>query len=60
MSIGSFVVFGLVTSPIWMLAVLTAVGERRRGANRITAAASAVFFPVAWAAWYIRDGRPRD
>lgn len=38
-------------------AVLTGVGARRRGAGWTVAILSAAFFPVAWAAWYVRDTR---
>lgn len=52
--------------PLGALALLTGLGSLRRGASWPVAALSAVFFPLAWAAWYVRDerdvapGRPGD
>ena len=40
------------------IAVLTAVGSRRRGSSVPVAALSGVFFPIVWVAWYVRDVRP--
>jgi hypothetical protein len=37
--------------------VLTVVGSRRRGQAWIFAIASGLLFALAWAAWYLRDGR---
>jgi hypothetical protein len=38
------------------LAALTAVGERRRGGRLSVAVLTGLFFPLAWIAWYARDG----
>lgn len=40
------------------LAVLTGTGARRRGGTVPLALLAAVFFPVAWVVWYVRDERP--
>lgn len=40
------------------LMVLTGLGERKRGARVVTAVVAGLFFPLAWAAWYVRDERP--
>lgn len=37
----------------WM--VLTALGAHRRGLARPLAVLTALFFPVTWAVWYLRD-----
>ena len=37
---------------------LTASGERRRGHGIAVTVAAAIFFPVTWAVWYLRDERP--
>lgn len=37
------------------LAILTAIGERRRGGRLAVVLLAGVFFPVAWIAWYRRD-----
>lgn len=47
------VVFGLLS-----LALLTALGERRRGAGGVVVTLAGLFFPVAWLAWYLKDERP--
>ncbi|WP_017936414.1 hypothetical protein [Nocardioides sp. Iso805N] len=44
------IVLALVSAPM----ILTAVGARRRG-DRLALVAG-LFFPVAWAIWYVRDG----
>lgn len=41
------------------LAVLTGVGERRRGGRAGVAVAAGAFFPIAWIVWYARDEHPR-
>ncbi len=40
------------------LPVLTAVGARRRGAGVVASVVTGVFFPIAWAVWYLRDEHP--
>ncbi len=45
----------LLFSGILALAVLTAFGARRRGRGVIGAACAGLFFPVAWAVWYVND-----
>lgn len=47
------VVLGLVA-----LMTLTAIGAHRRGRGLPGSAAAGVFFPVTWAAWYVRDEHP--
>ena len=44
-------------SPVVGLAVLTGLGQRRRGARPLTVAMAGMFFPVAWVGWYVRDRR---
>lgn len=39
-------------------AVLTGLGQRRRGRGPAVALLAAVFFPVAWAVWYVADEHP--
>jgi hypothetical protein len=39
------------------LGALTASGSRRRGAGRLTAVVSGLFFPVTWVVWHVRDTR---
>lgn len=48
----------LVASPLLLLAVLTAIGERRRGAPLPIVVVAGIFFPVTWVTWYVRDERP--
>lgn len=38
--------------------VLTWLGQRRRGSGPVVALVASVFFPVAWAVWYVVDERP--
>jgi uncharacterized membrane protein YphA (DoxX/SURF4 family) len=40
------------------LAVLTAFGSHARGASVAAVLVSAVFFPVAWTVWYLKDEHP--
>ena len=40
-----------------LVAVVTGVGSRRRGAGWAVTALGAIFFPVAWVVWYVRDPR---
>lgn len=37
------------------LAVLTAVGARRRGNRAVVVVLASVFFPITWVVWYARD-----
>ncbi len=39
------------------LAVLTAVGGRRRGSGWLVASVCGVCFPVTWVHWYVVDER---
>lgn len=39
-------------------AALTWLGQRRRGSGPVVALAASVFFPVAWAVWYVADEHP--
>lgn len=58
------VVLVLLAAGIVALAVLTALGEHRRGGRLGVAVLAGLFFPVAWMVWYSRDelrglrGRP--
>ncbi len=45
----------LLVLPLLLLATLTALGERRRGARGTTCLVAGLFFPVTWVAWYVRD-----
>lgn len=38
--------------------VLTWLGQRRRGRGPAVALLAAVFFPLAWAVWYVADEHP--
>ena len=50
----------IATSIVITFAVLTAVGQRRRGARPVTVLLAGLFFPVAWIGWYTHDElRPR-
>lgn len=40
------------------LALLTGVGERRRGAGGALVIVAGLFFPLAWLVWYLRDEQP--
>jgi hypothetical protein len=40
------------------LMAFTVTGERRRGHGVVVALAAGLFFPITWAAWYVRDERP--
>lgn len=37
------------------LAALTGAGERRRGGTLPVCVCAAIFFPVTWTSWYVRD-----
>jgi hypothetical protein len=39
-------------------AALTFVGHHKRGNGIASAVVAAIFFPVAWAVWYVRDEHP--
>jgi len=45
----------LLAAPVMVLMICTAQGERRRGSHVLTAAVAGLFFPLAWAVWYVRD-----
>ena len=45
----------VAVSPVLGLAILTGLGQRRRGARPLTVAAAGLFFPVTWVAWYVHD-----
>ena len=53
-------VLGILLLAVVVLAlpVLTGVGDRRRGHSLPHATLAGLFFPVAWAAWYVTDERP--
>ncbi len=50
-----YIALALLFSGILALAVLTAFGARRRGRGAFGAASAGLFFPVAWAVWYVND-----
>lgn len=41
-----------------VLGPLTALGARRRGASPPVVVLSGLFFPLAWAVWYVQDELP--
>ncbi|MXG88602.1 hypothetical protein [Nocardioides flavescens] len=43
---------------VLLLAVLTGLGEHRRGARASTVFVAALLFPLAWLVWYVRDELP--
>jgi len=45
--------------PVVALAVLTMLGERRRSRSWAVVVLAGMFFPLAWTAWYLRDGLGR-
>lgn len=47
----------LLVVPVLALAVLTALGEHRRGASVPLVLGAGLFFPIAWVGWYVRDRR---
>ena len=47
----------IAVSPVVGLAILTGLGQRRRGVRPLTVAMAGVFFPVTWVGWYVRDRR---
>lgn len=53
-----FVVLALGLAVQLGLAVLTGLGSRRRGSGPAVVLLSALFFPVAWAGWYVSDVHP--
>ncbi len=42
---------------LW-LAVLTGLGEHRRGASAPLVALAGLFFPITWLVWYLKDEQP--
>lgn len=51
-------VIGAAVLGVMAVMGLTAVGERRRGHGMVLVVAAGLFFPVTWAAWYLRDEHP--
>ncbi len=47
-----------LTIPVAAFMVLTGMGETQRGARPLTVVVAALFFPVTWMVWYVRDERP--
>jgi hypothetical protein len=47
-------VLGVLALPV---AVLTGVGERRRGGRWPAVALAVIAWPAAWTIWYVRDER---
>lgn len=43
---------------VGILALLTSIGQRRRGRGLASAAVAGIFFPVTWTVWYVRDEHP--
>lgn len=56
--VGLVVVAYAAVSVVVTCALLTGVGAHRRGHAVGPVLLSAVFFPVAWAVWYLQDTRP--
>lgn len=52
-----FVAFILLLG-ILALAGLTGLGASRRGMDALPMLVAAVFFPVTWVVWYLRDEHP--
>ena len=48
-----------VALAVGALMALTSFGQRRRGHGLWAALLAGVFFPIAWAVWYLRDEHPR-
>ena len=48
-------VLALPAVALLLLGALTGMGSRRRGAGWRVTVLSAVFFPLAWIDWYVRD-----
>jgi hypothetical protein len=51
------VVLGVLWAPF---ALLTGLGERRRGARTRVAVPAGLAFPLTWTVWYVRDQHPFD
>ncbi|WP_122817720.1 hypothetical protein [Nocardioides pantholopis] len=49
---------GAALLPPPFLAVLTGLGERRRGAAAWLSVVAGMLFPITWIAWYLKDERP--
>lgn len=45
----------IAISIVFAIAVVTAVGQRRRGAPLVTVLLAGFFFPLAWIGWYVHD-----
>jgi hypothetical protein len=50
----------LAAAAVLSFAVLTGLGERRRGARPVVAVLAGLGFPVTWVVWYIRDEHPYE
>jgi hypothetical protein len=49
----------LLVALVWLpFAVLTGLGEHRRGARTVVAVLAGVAFPLTWVVWYVRDEHP--
>ncbi|TIC83868.1 hypothetical protein E8D34_15000 [Nocardioides sp. GY 10113] len=48
----------LAVAPCVLLALLTGLGQRRRGTSGPLVALAGLAFPVTWLIWYLRDERP--
>ena len=48
------IAWSLLVLPL-SLALLTALGEWRRGAHSVVVPLAGLLFPVTWLVWYVRD-----
>lgn len=48
----------VVVAALGAPAVLTGMGQRRRGSGPAVALVAGAFFPVTWAVWYVADEHP--
>lgn len=51
-------VLGAAAAVVLALAVLTGLGERRRGGRAWTVLAAGALFPLTWLVWYVCDELP--
>jgi hypothetical protein len=48
----------IIAIPVVAFMVLTGMGESQRGARPLTVVVAALFFPITWMVWYVRDEHP--
>jgi hypothetical protein len=54
-------IVALVVALVWLpFAVLTGLGEHRRGARTVVAVPAGLGFPLTWVVWYVRDEHPYE